>query len=50
MEGKVLDGKALAKKMEVDLSERVQKFREKNNDRPPILATILVQFRRCAVE
>ncbi len=39
----VLDGKAYAKELEVELSSRVQKLKEKSDsDDPPILATILV--------
>jgi methylenetetrahydrofolate dehydrogenase (NADP+)/methenyltetrahydrofolate cyclohydrolase len=38
----VLDGKALAKKIEADLAGRVARIREKNKGKPPILATILV--------
>ena len=42
MGGKVLDGKALSQAIEVELSARVAKIREKAGGRPPILATILV--------
>ena len=38
----VLDGKALSKKSESDLTERVKKIKSINNERAPILATILV--------
>jgi methylenetetrahydrofolate dehydrogenase (NADP+)/methenyltetrahydrofolate cyclohydrolase len=38
----VLDGKALAKQIESDLTARVQKIKDKANGKPPILATILV--------
>ena len=38
----VLDGKALSKKTESDLTERVKKIKSINNERAPILATILV--------
>ena len=38
----VLDGKALSKKSESDLTERVKKIKSFNNERAPILATILV--------
>ena len=38
----VLDGKALSKKSESDLTERVKKFKSINYERAPILATILV--------
>ena len=38
----VLDGKALSKKSESDLIERVKKIKRINNERAPILATILV--------
>ncbi len=38
----VLDGKALAKQSEAELSERVTKLKEASNGRTPILATILV--------
>ena len=38
----VLDGKALAKKSENDLTERVKKIKSINHERAPILATILV--------
>ena len=42
MTATILDGKALAKQMEVDLAVRVQRIKETTNGRPPILATILV--------
>jgi methylenetetrahydrofolate dehydrogenase (NADP+)/methenyltetrahydrofolate cyclohydrolase len=42
MAGTILDGKSLAKKLEEELSLRVQKIREITGDKPPILATILV--------
>ncbi len=38
----VLDGKALAKEIELQLAERVKKIREKHQGRTPMLATILV--------
>ena len=38
----VLNGKELSKKIEAELSERVAKIKEKNGNRTPILATILV--------
>ena len=38
----VLDGKALSKKSENDLTERVKKIKSINHERAPILATILV--------
>lgn len=38
----ILDGKALAQKMEGELALRVQAIREKSQGPPPILATILV--------
>lgn len=38
----ILDGKALAKKIESELSARVLAIRDKSNGKPPILATILV--------
>ncbi len=38
----VLDGKVLARQIEVELSERVAKIKEKAPGRTPILATILV--------
>ena len=38
----VLDGKALAKKSENDLAERVTRIKDLNDGRAPILATILV--------
>jgi methylenetetrahydrofolate dehydrogenase (NADP+)/methenyltetrahydrofolate cyclohydrolase len=38
----VLDGKALAKKIEEDLKLRVRKIIEKRGGKPPVLATILV--------
>ncbi len=42
MTSTILDGKTLAKQIEKDLAVRVQALREKNNGKPPILATILV--------
>jgi methylenetetrahydrofolate dehydrogenase (NADP+) / methenyltetrahydrofolate cyclohydrolase len=43
MAGLVLDGKAYAKELEIELSSRVQKLKEKTGRaEPPILATILV--------
>ena len=42
MSAVVLDGKALSKKSESDLTERVKKIKNINNERAPILATILV--------
>lgn len=42
MAGIILDGKSLAKKLEEELTLRVQKIKEKTGDKPPILATILV--------
>ncbi len=38
----LLDGKALAKKSEAEISERVERLKAKNNGQAPILATILV--------
>jgi methylenetetrahydrofolate dehydrogenase (NADP+) / methenyltetrahydrofolate cyclohydrolase len=38
----ILDGKALARQMEAELSLRVQSIRARNGDLPPVLATILV--------
>ncbi len=38
----VLDGKTLAKKLEVELAERVEAIKQRSNGRIPILATILV--------
>lgn len=38
----ILDGKALAKQLEAELSVRVQAIKEKSNGETPILATILV--------
>jgi methylenetetrahydrofolate dehydrogenase (NADP+)/methenyltetrahydrofolate cyclohydrolase len=38
----VLDGKTLAKQMEAELTERVEKIKARSNGRVPILATILV--------
>ena len=38
----VLNGKELSKKIEAELSERVAKIKERNGNRTPILATILV--------
>jgi methylenetetrahydrofolate dehydrogenase (NADP+)/methenyltetrahydrofolate cyclohydrolase len=42
MNGTLLDGKALAQKMEGELAVRVQKIREQSGGRTPVLATILV--------
>ena len=42
MSALVLDGKALAKKTEQELSERVSQLKQQNNNQTPILATILV--------
>jgi methylenetetrahydrofolate dehydrogenase (NADP+)/methenyltetrahydrofolate cyclohydrolase len=42
MSGIVLDGKAYAKELEVELASRVKKVIEKVGGEPPILATILV--------
>jgi methylenetetrahydrofolate dehydrogenase (NADP+) / methenyltetrahydrofolate cyclohydrolase len=42
MAGIVLDGKALAQQLEIELTARVTKIREKAGGRAPILATILV--------
>ena len=42
MSALVLDGKALAKKTEQELSERVGTLKESSSSQPPILATILV--------
>lgn len=42
MPGLLLDGKALAAQMEIDLSHRVERIKEKTNGRTPVLATILV--------
>jgi methylenetetrahydrofolate dehydrogenase (NADP+) / methenyltetrahydrofolate cyclohydrolase len=42
MAGTILDGKALAAEIEVDLAARVTKIKEKNGGRTPVLATILV--------
>ena len=42
MAGLLLDGKALAKQLELELSQRVEKIKEKNGGKSPILATILV--------
>jgi methylenetetrahydrofolate dehydrogenase (NADP+) / methenyltetrahydrofolate cyclohydrolase len=42
MPGTVLDGKALAQQMEVELATRVQSIKDKSSGRTPILATILV--------
>jgi len=42
MSGMVLDGKSLAKQMETELAERVQKIKDKSGGKTPILATILV--------
>jgi methylenetetrahydrofolate dehydrogenase (NADP+) / methenyltetrahydrofolate cyclohydrolase len=38
----MLDGKALAKEIEVSLKERVEKYKEKTGGKVPLLATILV--------
>ena len=38
----VLDGKTLARQLEVELSARIQAIKEKSNGVTPILATILV--------
>ena len=38
----ILDGKALALKIEEELAARVRAIRERSNGKPPILATILV--------
>jgi len=38
----VLDGKALAKKTEQELSQRVEQLKQRSNGQTPILATILV--------
>lgn len=42
MAGLVLDGKAYAKELEVELKARVEKLQVKTGGEPPILATILV--------
>jgi methylenetetrahydrofolate dehydrogenase (NADP+)/methenyltetrahydrofolate cyclohydrolase len=42
MAGIILDGKALAQQLEIELAARVVKIREKAGGRAPILATILV--------
>jgi methylenetetrahydrofolate dehydrogenase (NADP+)/methenyltetrahydrofolate cyclohydrolase len=42
MTGTIMDGKALSKQLESELSERVQKIKDRANGRTPILATILV--------
>lgn len=42
MAGLVLDGKAYAKELEVELQARVEQLKHKTGDEPPILATILV--------
>ncbi|HEX3470561.1 MAG TPA: bifunctional methylenetetrahydrofolate dehydrogenase/methenyltetrahydrofolate cyclohydrolase FolD [Silvibacterium sp.] len=42
MAGLVLDGKAYAKELEVELSSRVHSLKEKTGSESPILATILV--------
>ncbi|MGA2477878.1 MAG: bifunctional methylenetetrahydrofolate dehydrogenase/methenyltetrahydrofolate cyclohydrolase FolD [Spirochaetia bacterium] len=42
MAGIILDGKALAQQLEIELAARVAKIREKAGGRAPILATILV--------
>lgn len=38
----VLDGKALSKEIEAQLKERVNRYKEKNGGKAPLLATILV--------
>ncbi len=38
----ILDGKALAQQMEVELADRVQKIKDQSQGKTPILATILV--------
>jgi methylenetetrahydrofolate dehydrogenase (NADP+)/methenyltetrahydrofolate cyclohydrolase len=38
----ILDGKALAQQMEVELADRVQKIKDRSQGKTPILATILV--------
>jgi len=38
----ILDGKALANKIEEELKPRVEAYKKKNGGRPPVLATILV--------
>ncbi|MDR2017325.1 MAG: bifunctional methylenetetrahydrofolate dehydrogenase/methenyltetrahydrofolate cyclohydrolase FolD [Syntrophobacterales bacterium] len=38
----ILDGKALAQKLEVELAVRVRAIKDKSDGKPPILATILV--------
>ncbi len=42
MAGLVLDGKALATKLEAELQERVSRLVQATGERPPVLATILV--------
>ena len=42
MTGIVLDGKTLSKQIEGELAVRVQKIKDRSNDRTPVLATILV--------
>ncbi len=42
MSGTVLDGKALAQKMEIEIAERVGRLKEQHGGRTPVLATILV--------
>ncbi|MCW8193985.1 bifunctional methylenetetrahydrofolate dehydrogenase/methenyltetrahydrofolate cyclohydrolase FolD [Proteobacteria bacterium 005FR1] len=42
MAAQVLDGKALAQKTELELSERVARLKERSGGQTPILATILV--------
>lgn len=42
MAGLILDGKAYAKELEVELQARVEKLKQKTGEEPPILATILV--------
>src|SRR5215475_14382227 len=42
MAGLVLDGKAYAKELEIELQQRVEKLKQATGSEPPILATILV--------
>ena len=42
MSALVLDGKAYAKELELELQQRVEQLRQKTGSEPPILATILV--------
>ena len=42
MKAIVLDGKALARQLELELSERVRAIRQRSNGAAPVLATILV--------